>query len=436
MRYSTLSILTLAAPLVAHAAPARRAPSANDILVLTFADVLEQLESGFYAAGISKFKDADFSAAGFTSPTLVAQQLTAIQSDEATHSTILQATLASFGAQPLTSCNFNFDPALPDVATMAATARVVEFVGVSAYLGGATLLDDPVLLDSAGSILSIEARHSTVLNILSGTGVAVPQAFDIPLTPSEVLAIASPFISGCDLGVPANPNLAITNTGSVGPGTLLTFSSTAITGSTDNLFCQMMIGGAPFSITLPLSQCIVPANINGPVAIWITSDGNPLANNVRDRATDKQVAGPVVAFIDSQVDMLAQLARTSSSNSGANSGESVTTQTISPEEASSIIAGATQTQTASGASSTGVNSSSSSGVSVSSTPNLSTGTSSDGKITVDGWSNLPGQSSTGSSSGVSNAAGAPGTGLPNLSVGPSPDGKIDVDGWSNLPSGN
>ena len=86
---------------------------------------------------------------------------------------------------------------------MAATARVVEAVGVGAYLGGATLITDPVLLDAAGSILTVEARHQTVLNILSGTGTAVPSAFDIPLTPSEVLALAGPFIDGpCDLGIP------------------------------------------------------------------------------------------------------------------------------------------------------------------------------------------------------------------------------------------
>lgn len=132
---------------------------------------------------------------------------------------------------------------------MAATARVVENLGVAAYLGGATLLTDPVLLDAAGSILTIEARHQTVLNILSGTGTAIPSAFDIPFSPSEVLAVASPFITGCDLGIPgsyplciyitvhylscypANPSLAITNTGTVASGTLLTFSSAALNGS-------------------------------------------------------------------------------------------------------------------------------------------------------------------------------------------------------------
>lgn len=85
---------------------------------------------------------------------------------------------------------------------MLATARVVENLGVMAYLGAASLLTDPQLLEIAGSILTTEARHQTMLNVLSGSGTAIPSPFDLALTPSEVLAVASPFISGCDLGVP------------------------------------------------------------------------------------------------------------------------------------------------------------------------------------------------------------------------------------------
>lgn len=418
MRYTSLFVL--AAPLVAYAAPAKRAASAADVLVLQFADVLEQFESGFYKAGISKFQEADFSNAGFTSPALVAQQLSTLQSDEATHSTVLQATLKTLGANPITNCQFSFDQALPDVATMAATARVVEFLGVSAYLGGATLIDDPVLLDAAGSILSVEARHSTVLNILSGSGTAVPAAFDIPFTPSEVLAVASPFISGCDLGIPANPSLSITNTGAVGPGTTLTFASSAISGATDGLFCQMLIGGAPFSISLPFNQCVVPDGINGPVAIFITSDNTPLANNVRDRATDKLVAGPLIAMIDTQVDMIAQLARTGSAT--ASSG--ATTTAAAPSATASSAAPPAGNAASSGA--------------VSSTPNLTTGPSQDGHITIDGWSNLPGgaSSQSGASSpsagAVGNSAASPPSSGPILSTGPSQDGHITIDGWTGL----
>jgi hypothetical protein len=83
---------------------------------------------------------------------------------------------------------------------MVSTARVVENVGVGAYLGGATLLNDPVLLDAAASILTVEARHQTILNVLD-LGSAIPQSFDIALAPEEVLAIAGGFVSGCTLPV-------------------------------------------------------------------------------------------------------------------------------------------------------------------------------------------------------------------------------------------
>lgn len=83
---------------------------------------------------------------------------------------------------------------------MAATARVVENVGVGAFLGAATLLTDPQLLSAAATILTVEARHQTILNVLTG-GTAIPAFFDVALTPPQVLAIAGAFISGCDTGI-------------------------------------------------------------------------------------------------------------------------------------------------------------------------------------------------------------------------------------------
>jgi len=400
MRYSSFLTL-LAAPLAVSAAPARfygkRAES--DILVFTFADVLEQLESQFYTQAIAKFQESDFTAAGFTSASIPIEQFTVIQGDEIAHSVALQAGLKAFGATPVTSCVFNFDSVLTDVTTMAATARLVENLGVAAYLGGATLLTDPVLLDAAGSILTIEARHQTILNLMSGAGTAIPQAFDIPFSPSEVLAVASPFISGCDLGIPANPTLSVTNTEVVLPGTLLSFESVALNGtvSEDSLFCNMITGGAPFSISLPLSECVVPEGINGPVAIWITSDATPLINNVRDRAVDKLIAGPTMAFIDIQPQTLGQMARIVS---GAGSAiESVSTETISPEAASSIINSA-GTATATGEAASGTDSAvapaetanaaaSANFEGTAGGPNTQTGPSGDGSITVNGWSNPP-----------------------------------------------
>jgi hypothetical protein len=386
MRYSSSVLAALAAaPLLVSARPIRtRAASANDALVFQFANVLEQLETEFYAQGIAKFKDADFTAAGFSSSLIATQTLTTIQLDESTHTTVIQQALVDNGATPL-KCNFKFGNALDDVATMAATARVVEYLGVSAYLGGATIIDDPVFLDAAASILTVEARHQTVLNILSGTGSAIPSAFDIPLTPQEVLSVAGGFVDGpCDLGITPTNTLTVTNTGPIAVGTLITVSGTNITG-TDGLFCNMMVGGAPFSINLPLDQCVVPPGINGPVALWITSDAQPLVNNVIDRATTQQVAGPGIVFVDSQPEMLGQMVRGSGTNGAATSTE---TTTISPDEASSVIAGASAPTPSSGS---GSDASGNGAAAPASTPLPTdfTGVSPDGKVTVDGIKMVP-----------------------------------------------
>lgn len=331
MRLSTASLLAAAvAPIAVSAAPFRRGTDNGTLLVLQFAHVLEQLETQFYQQALTKFQPSDFIAAGFTSADIPVQQFTAIQSDEAAHVTALESIITSFGATPVTTCKFDFTSVLTDVKTMAPVARLVENVGVGAYLGAAHLVQDPVVLTAAASILTIEARHQTILNLFQG-GSAIPQSFDIPLLPQEVLAIAGPFISGCDLGVPANAALAATNTGTITTGTSLTFSSPAINGSTTNFHCQMLVGGAPFSISLPLDQCVVPGGINGPVAIWVTSDDQPLNNNARDRGSNAIVAGPLMAFIDIKPEALGQLAR----NQAGTPPPSTTT--VPPSQASAIL---------------------------------------------------------------------------------------------------
>ncbi|KAH9059312.1 ferritin-like domain-containing protein [Lactarius vividus] len=340
MRLSTASFLAAAvAPIAVSAAPFRRGTDNSTLLVLQFAHVLEQLETQFYQQALTKFQPSDFTAAGFSSADIPVQQFTAIQSDESAHVTALESIITSFGATPLSTCKFDFTSVLTDVKTMAPVARLVENVGVGAYLGAAHLVEDPVVLTAAASILTIEARHQTVLNMFQG-GSAIPQAFDIPLLPQEVLSIAGPFISGCDLGVPANPALTATNTGTITTGTSLTFSSPAINRQHGREFpllpltTIMLVGGAPFSISLPLNQCVVPDGINGPVAIWVTSDDQPLNNNARDRGSNAIVAGPLMAFIDTKPEAIGQLVR---NQAGAPSPSSTTT--VPPSQASSILSG-------------------------------------------------------------------------------------------------
>ena len=110
----------------------------------------------------------------------------------------------------------------------------------------------------------------------------------------------------------------------------------------------MLLGGQPTSIPLPFNNCVVPPGINGPVAVFITSDVQPLINNVVNRAASQPVAGPLIFFIDTQTQVLGRVAGiTSGSRSNSSSGDgssssnsTVTTQTISPAQASAIISGA------------------------------------------------------------------------------------------------
>ncbi len=98
----------------------------------------------------------------------------------------------------------------------------------------------------------------------------------------------------------------------------------------------MLVGGQPSSIALPLKDCVIPQGINGPVAIFITSDGQPLINNVRDRATSQLIAGPTIAFVDTQPQLLGQLARFDIKN--PTPIKSTLTTTLTPADASAAAA--------------------------------------------------------------------------------------------------
>jgi len=94
------------------------------------------------------------------------------------------------------------------VSTTLAVARVVEHVGIGAYLGAAHLIVDPVILTDAASIATVEARHGTVLNIFNDAS-AISTPFDQALGPSEVLSVAGSFITNLNSGA---CNLGITRT--------------------------------------------------------------------------------------------------------------------------------------------------------------------------------------------------------------------------------
>jgi len=127
--------------------------------------------------------------------------------DEATHVTFLDGAVRSLGASPEGPlCQFDFTSALSSVTSAIDTARALELIGVNAYLGAVGLLASDVegelnvnVLSQAGGILTVEGRHSSLLNSLAG-GAFQASPFDTALTPAAVLALAGGFVKGgCDV---------------------------------------------------------------------------------------------------------------------------------------------------------------------------------------------------------------------------------------------
>lgn len=182
---------------------------------------------------------------------------------------------------------------------MVAVAGVLEQVGVSAYLGAAPLVADAGILSTAGSILTIEARHQSLIRLLSATAAA-PGAFDTPLGPKAVFSLAAPFIVSC----PEGSNLALTAFPSLTLAQPADASAVAI--NSNILFaeqvpgathCGFTNGGVPGgTIFTPFTEgvgCVVPQNLAGITYVTLTSQG-PLTGAISDEIT---LAGPMVLAI-------------------------------------------------------------------------------------------------------------------------------------------
>jgi hypothetical protein len=96
------------------------------------------------------------------------------------------------GGTPVAEATYDFGYGTDPVAFLA-TAAALENTGVSAYDGAAQYIQTPDLLPVAGGIVAVEARHASYLNLINGTE-PFPASFETPLTPAEVLDIATPFI--------------------------------------------------------------------------------------------------------------------------------------------------------------------------------------------------------------------------------------------------
>jgi ferritin-like protein len=150
----------------------------GDIGILNYALTLEYLEAAFYNGATAANLSLSSQGVAF---------LKVVTKDENAHVKFLKTALGSKAAKEPT---FNFKGTNTNAEMFMKTAQVLENTGVHAYSGQALNIKSPAYVKAALSILTIEARHASVIGLLNepaGEDIAPDGPFDTPFTAGKVL---------------------------------------------------------------------------------------------------------------------------------------------------------------------------------------------------------------------------------------------------------
>lgn len=167
----------------------------GDVGILNYAYALEQLEAAFYTQVVA--------TPGFSSMFSADEQVffKDIRDHEIAHREFFKAAITAAAPSAVipslevdfSSINFN------SKSSVLGTAMAFEDLGVSAYDGAGYLLKNGTYLLLAGKIVSVEARHASLIRELVSTNTFLGDQVDtnsvnISRSPAEVLAIAGTYI--------------------------------------------------------------------------------------------------------------------------------------------------------------------------------------------------------------------------------------------------
>jgi rubrerythrin len=164
----------------------------GDVAVLQFAYALEQLEADFYTQVVNNVTGSDLTPVDQVT-------LGDVRNHEVIHRDLLKAVL---GAE----ASFTLTPTYPGVnfksrASVLATARTLEDLGVAAYNGAAQYFSATATglayLSLATKIVSVEARHASAIGDLINPKATdfAPRPFDDAFSLSKVATNAQGYIA-------------------------------------------------------------------------------------------------------------------------------------------------------------------------------------------------------------------------------------------------
>ena len=153
----------------------------GDVGILNFALTLEYLEAAFYKEAKGR--------AGASGD--LKRLIDTIARDEDEHVGALTETIKKLGGKPVAEPKFDFP--YSGTGGFLGLAQTLEDTGVSAYNGAAPQIKSGEVLEAAGSIVQVEARHAAAIRLQNGDEPS-PQAFDPTLSKAKVLKAVEPFI--------------------------------------------------------------------------------------------------------------------------------------------------------------------------------------------------------------------------------------------------
>ncbi len=172
----------------------------GEVAILNYAYALEQLEAAFYEMVVANPYEGLGTMMNTSPRTDERRILTDIRDHEVVHREFFKKALGTSAIQGLTpnfsGINFKQRSVVLDVA------RQFEDLGVAAYNGAGKYLKNPDYLLTAGKIVSVEARHASILadlnfrNETAFAGDTKVNGFGLErsLEPQMVLSMVAPFV--------------------------------------------------------------------------------------------------------------------------------------------------------------------------------------------------------------------------------------------------